>query len=89
MKKKLFSEFQEGVKVMVRILDGGKREVTQRLVAFSDKPELAEKTLHAWYIIRKRMLKAGCNSLKRLNLLIKIKILSTRGLQLGCENCEL
>jgi protein-disulfide isomerase/uncharacterized membrane protein len=52
--EKLISEFPEGVKVLVRVLDGGKRDVTQRLVAFSDKPELAEKALHAWYIQKKK-----------------------------------
>jgi protein-disulfide isomerase len=47
-------EFPEGVKVLVRILDGGKRDVTRRLIAFSDNPELAEQALHAWYIQKKK-----------------------------------
>ena len=52
--EKLISEFPEGVKVLIRILDGGKRDVTKQLLAFSDKPELAEKALHAWYIQKKK-----------------------------------
>jgi hypothetical protein len=52
--EKRISEFPEGVKVLVRILDGGKRDVTQRLLAFSDKPELAAQALHAWYIQKKK-----------------------------------
>ncbi|RKZ73922.1 MAG: hypothetical protein DRR19_30530 [Candidatus Parabeggiatoa sp. nov. 1] len=36
--------------MLIRILDGGKRDVTQQLLAFSDNPELAEKALHARYI---------------------------------------
>jgi uncharacterized membrane protein len=48
--EKLISEFPEGVKVMIRIWDGGKRDVTKQLISFANKPELAEKALHAWYI---------------------------------------
>jgi len=52
--EKLISEFPEGVKVLVRIMDGGKRDVTKQLISLADKPELAEKALHAWYIQKKK-----------------------------------
>ncbi len=52
--EKLISEFPEGVKVLILILDGGKLDVTKQLLAFSDNPELAEKALHAWYIQKKK-----------------------------------
>jgi len=52
--EKLISEFPEGVKVLIRILDGGKRDVTKQLISLADKPELAEKALHAWYIQKKK-----------------------------------
>jgi len=52
--EKLISEFPEGVKVLVRIMDGGKREVTKQLISLADQPELAEKALHAWYIQKKK-----------------------------------
>ena len=56
--EKLISEFPEGVKVLVRILDRHKREVTKHLMAFSDNPELAEQALHGWYIQKKKDHKA-------------------------------
>lgn len=48
--EKLINEFPEGVRVMVRVLDGGKRDISRRLVSFSDNTELAAQALHAWYV---------------------------------------
>ena len=48
--RKLLNEFPEEFKVLVRILDSGKQAVTQRLLTFSDNPEMADQALQAWYI---------------------------------------